>query len=158
MGEPYAITQEILVGSVARLLKVVDVAFLESDQIRIFERQVMHVACCCTPSAVCRALQSVKALCLPQEQLEEFRRTQADILDTVSSVYLQEQLNPDKIKATSAKDAANINGIAIEKSRLIKGESTQNLAVDIRALTASVIAISNVPSHSSYNSGDNAEE
>lgn len=108
----------------------------------------------CSPAAVCLALKSVKELCLPNDQLEEFRRTQADILDTVSSVYLQEQLNPDKIKATSARDAAIINGIAIEKSRLIKGESTQNLAVDIRALTASVIAMG----HSSYNSGDSAEE
>lgn len=108
----------------------------------------------CTPAAVCQALRRVSELCLPQDQLDEFRRTQADILDTVSAVYLQEQLCPGKIKATSAKDAAIINGIAIEKSRLIKGESTQNLAVDIRALTASVIAMG----HSSYNSGDSAEE
>lgn len=87
----------------------------------------------CSVAAVCKALQSVKALVLPQEQLDEFRRVQADVLDTVSAVYLQEQLNPDKIKATSAKDAAIINGIAIEKSRLIRGQSTSNNEIDIRA-------------------------
>ena len=96
----------------------------------------------CTRAAVCMALKNVESMCLPKEQLETFRRTQADILDTVSAVYLQEQLNVDKIKATSARDAAIINGIAIEKSRLLKGESTANLAVDIRALTASVMAAS----------------
>ena len=90
----------------------------------------------CSPAGVHAALKSVKGMLLSDDQLQQFQSKQADILDTVSAMYLQELMDVDKIKDTKSRDAAVIVGIATEKSRLIRGQSTANTAVDIRALHA----------------------
>lgn len=74
-------------------------------------------------------LKDVASMIAPPEQLEQYRAKQADILDTVAMAYSSRLLDEDAIKGASALQAASVLGISIDKSRLISGQSTQNLAV-----------------------------
>ena len=71
-------------------------------------------------------LRDVEAMLAPPEQLERYREQQAGVMDTIGMVYGQRLLDEDAIKGASALQAATVLAIATDKSRLIRGESTQN--------------------------------
>lgn len=82
--------------------------------------------------AIHYVLKDIASMILPDEQLQEYRSKQADVLDSISATYASHMLNEAVIKETKSRDAGVIVGIAIDKSRLIQGQSTSNASVMLR--------------------------
>lgn len=58
-----------------------------------------------------------------------FAETERYILDSVRQRALANMLSPGKLEGASARDLAVIHGIAFDKMRLLRGQSTSNIGL-----------------------------
>lgn len=89
--------------------------------------QVIAKTVGCDPALVSRILKEYK---LEANQITEYKSQRAEILAGIQAKILK-QLNPDDIKISNAKelkDALTGFGIAMDKERLERGQSTSNHA------------------------------
>ena len=77
------------------------------------------------PSTVHQALKPILSMVASPEQLEEYRREQANILDTIAAKTLQSITDEDYEKASLLQKTTAV-AVLIDKSRLISGQSTSN--------------------------------
>jgi DNA-binding transcriptional regulator YhcF (GntR family) len=80
------------------------------------------------PSTVHRALINVAQLVLPPDQLEQYRQRQVDVVDSMTARTLASICDEDFQKASLLQKVTS-SAILIEKSRLIKGQTTENIGV-----------------------------
>lgn len=73
--------------------------------------------------------RSVTDMIASTEELNQYREQQAAVMDTIAMAYGSRLLDKDAIKGASALQAASVMGIAVDKSRLIKGQSSVNIAM-----------------------------
>ena len=83
----------------------------------------------CPRSTVHYILKDIQSMTGTSVKVDEYRRQQADVMDTIAAAYSARLLDDDAIKGASALQAASVMGIAVDKSRLIKGQSSANIQI-----------------------------
>lgn len=70
------------------------------------------------------------------DNVVEYRRTRANILDALHQKILEKMSDPDRLDAASAKDLGWVAESIHKQSRLERGESTENKAISFRDVTS----------------------
>lgn len=66
----------------------------------------------------------------------EYRKTRANILDAIHASILKKLSDPEKLNAASAKDLGWVAESIHKQSRLERGESTENKAISFRDISS----------------------
>ncbi len=64
-----------------------------------------------------------------REEVQAFKEFEVDIQDAIRLKYTRRMLDDEVVNKTSGKDAAMIYGITYDKSRLERGQSTNNTSL-----------------------------
>lgn len=79
-------------------------------------------------TTVHQALKPIMEMIASPEQLEQYRANQAAILDTIAARTLA-SITEDDLQKASLLQKATTTAVLIDKSRLISGQSTQNIGI-----------------------------
>ncbi len=81
-----------------------------------------------TPGAISQSINPLLENLLSPEHLKIYQERQTDIVDSATAKMLVESLDPNKLKKASTYQLVSSFGILFDKSRLLKGLSTSNVA------------------------------